>query len=143
MKAVKLVEFAKTIRDENGKIKEISPGNFDYAEVPVPEIGADQVLLKILYVGVCASDQQIYHGLHKSVTEDKLPRIMGHELSAEIVKVGANVTDYKVGELVVVEPQVTCGECYPCQIGRFNVCEHLSVQGVHEDGYMQALVINT
>ncbi len=137
MKSARLVKFAETVRDENGRIKEIIPGGFEFTEDPIPEINDDQVLLKVLYIGVCASDQQIYHGQHKSVTQDKLPRIMGHEVSAEIVKVGANVTDYKVGELVVVEPQVTCGECYPCQIGRFNVCEHLSVMGVHEDGFLR------
>lgn len=137
MKAAKLVKFAETVRDENGRIKEIIPGAFEFTEEPIPEINDDQVLLKVLYIGVCASDQQIYHGLHKSVTEDKLPRIMGHEVSAKIEKVGANVKDFKVGEVVTVEPQVTCGECYPCQQGRFNVCEHLSVMGVHEDGFIQ------
>jgi len=137
MKAAKLVKFAETVRDENGRIKEIIPGKFEFAEEPIPEINDDQVLLKVLYIGVCASDQQIYHGLHKSVTEDKLPRIMGHEVSARIEKVGANVKDFKVGEVVTVEPQVTCGECYPCQQGRFNVCEHLSVMGVHQDGFIQ------
>ena len=112
-----------------------------YTEDAIPECGPDQVLLKVLYVGVCASDQQIYHGLHKSVPAEKLPRIMGHEVSAEIVAVGSNVTGYKVGEMVVVEPQVTCGKCYPCQIGRFNVCEDLSVMGVHQDGFIREYAV--
>ncbi|MDO4261828.1 MAG: alcohol dehydrogenase catalytic domain-containing protein [Eubacteriales bacterium] len=137
MRAAKLVEFARTVRDENGKIKEIIPGKFEFTEEPMPCIADNQALLKVLYIGVCASDQQIYHGLHKSVTEDKLPRIMGHEVSARIEAVGANVKNYKVGELVTVEPQVFCGKCYPCMEGRFNVCEHLSVMGVHEDGFIQ------
>ena len=137
MKSARLTKFAQMVRDENGRIKEIIPGAFEFTEDPIPEIGPDQVLLKVLYIGVCASDQQIYHGLHKSVTEDKLPRIMGHEVSATIVKVGENVTDFKEGELVVVEPQVTCGHCYPCIKGRFNVCEELSVMGVHQDGFIR------
>jgi L-iditol 2-dehydrogenase len=100
-------------------------------EAPVPEITEDQVLLKIKAFGVCASDMQIYHGLHKYAA---MPVVMGHELSAVIEKAGSNVTDYKVGDKVTVEPQLYCGKCYPCKIGRFNVCEHLKVLGVHTDG---------
>ncbi len=135
MKVAKLVKFAQFVKDENGRTKEIIPGEIRIDEEPIPEISDSEVLLKILYFGICGSDQQIYHGQHMSVTEDKLPRVMGHELSARIVKVGKNVTDFQVGEKVVVEPQVYCGECYPCRIGRFNVCEHLEVMGVHRDGF--------
>jgi L-iditol 2-dehydrogenase len=104
---------------------------FDYPERDIPEITDDQVLLKNNYLGVCASDIQIYHGKHKYV---KYPLVMGHEVSSVIAKVGKNVTDYKVGDRVVVQPQVVCGHCYPCETGRFNVCENLKVIGVHMDG---------
>jgi len=100
-------------------------------EVEIPSISADQVLLKIHAIGICGSDIQMYHGLHKYMT---FPVVIGHEVAASVAEVGANVTDYKVGDLVTIEPQVVCGECYPCQIGRFNVCEHLKVMGVHQDG---------
>ena len=100
-------------------------------EVPEPEISETQVLLKILCFGVCGSDMQIYHGKHKTVV---MPVIMGHEMAAEIVKTGSAVKDYRVGERVTVEPQIMCGECYPCRTGRFNVCEKLKVMGVHVDG---------
>ena len=103
----------------------------DMEEVAKPSITADQVLLKIHSVGICGSDIQMYHGLHKYMT---FPVVIGHEVGASIVEVGANVKDFTVGDLVTVEPQVTCGECYPCQIGRFNVCEHLKVMGVHQNG---------
>lgn len=103
----------------------------DLEEVDKPSISADQVLLKIHAIGICGSDIQMYHGLHKYMT---FPVVIGHEVAASIAEVGENVTDYKVGDLVTIEPQVFCGECYPCQIGRFNVCEHLKVMGVHQDG---------
>lgn len=103
----------------------------DIMDIPVPECGDDQVLLKNRYLGVCASDQQIYHGRHKYMT---FPLIMGHEVAAEVAAVGKNVTEFKPGDRVVLEPQVVCGECYPCSVGRFNVCEHLKVIGVHMDG---------
>lgn len=135
MKVAKLVKFAQFVKDDKGKVQKIIPGEIRMDDEPIPEINDNQVLLKVLYAGVCGSDMQIYHGLHMAVTEDKLPRVMGHELSARIVKVGKNVKEYKVGEKVVVQPQVFCGECYPCKIGRFNVCEHLEVMGVHRDGF--------
>ena len=109
-----------------------APYTFEFADAPIPEIRDDQVLLKVSQIGVCASDMQMYHGLHKYMT---FPVVPGHEASGTIVKVGKDVTDYKVGDFVTVEPQVTCGECYPCRIGRFNVCEHLKVMGVHKDGF--------
>lgn len=109
----------------------LEPYKFDYPERPIPEINDDQVLLKNRYLGVCASDIQVYHGKHKYV---KYPLVLGHEISAVVEKVGKNVTGFKPGDRVVLQPQVVCGHCYPCEIGRFNVCEELKVIGIHMDG---------
>lgn len=109
----------------------VAPFDIQFQEAPIPEITEDQVLLKIICFGVCASDQQIYHGKHKYAA---MPVTMGHEVSAVVEKTGASVTEYKVGDKVTIEPQVTCGECEPCKQGRFNVCENLKVMGVHMDG---------
>lgn len=114
-----------------------APFTIDLQETPVPVNKDTEVLLKIHYVGICASDIQMYHGKHKYMT---FPVVFGHELSATIVNVGMAVTGFSEGELVTVEPQISCGVCYPCQIGRFNVCEKLRVQGVHADGYMAQYV---
>lgn len=109
----------------------LGAGSFDYPERPIPEINDDQVLLKNRYLGVCASDIQVYHGKHKYV---KYPLVLGHELSAVVEKVGKNVSGFKPGDRVVLQPQVVCGHCYPCETGRFNVCEELKVIGIHMDG---------
>lgn len=74
----------------------------------------------------------MYHGLHKYMT---FPVVFGHEAAATVCKVGKNVTGFSVGDNVTVEPQLTCGKCLPCRIGRFNVCQHLKVMGVHADGF--------
>ncbi len=115
----------------------------EYLDCPIPDVEPGRVLLENKYLGVCASDQQIYHGRHKYM---KFPLVMGHEVSAVIKAVGAGVTGFQVGERVTIEPQIVCGECYPCSVGRFNVCESLKVIGVHMDGcaceYIQVLPWN-
>lgn len=98
--------------------------------VPLPAEG--EVLLKISNFGICGSDIQMYHGLHKYMT---FPVIIGHEVAATVAEVGEGVKDYAVGDQVTVEPQVYCGECYSCRSGRFNVCEKLRVMGVHLSGF--------
>ena len=84
MKTAKLIKFASFERDENGRVIKVNPGAFRYDDDPIPEVGDEEVLLRVLSFGICASDIQIYHGMHKSVTEDKLPRVMGHEVSCVI-----------------------------------------------------------
>ena len=112
----------------------VKPYQMIFEEKPIPEIRENQVLLKILCFGICGSDLQIYHGQHKYAA---MPIIMGHEIAAQIEKTGSRVTGFSPGDKVTIEPQVTCGSCYPCQTGRFNVCEQLKVIGVHMDGCNQ------
>lgn len=103
----------------------------DYLELPVPEIGDDDVLIQMRRVGVCGSDIQIYHGKHKYM---KFPVVQGHEGSGVIARVGAQVSGLKVGDRVTIQPQVVCGECAPCRSGHYNVCKNLKVYGVHTGG---------
>ena len=108
-------------------------------EVSEPALGqANEVKVKIKRVGICGSDMHIYHGTNPLAT---YPRIVGHEVTGEIVEVGGNVTKVKVGDHVVIEPISYCGECYACKSGRPNVCKEVSVFGVHEDGGMREFVV--
>ncbi|WNC13705.1 zinc-binding alcohol dehydrogenase family protein [Brevibacillus brevis] len=105
------------------------------SEVEKPGIGQPtDVLVKVRRVGICGSDMHIYHGTNPLAT---LPRVVGHEVAGEVVEVGPEVKNVKVGDHVVVEPIRYCGECYACRKGRPNVCASLSVFGVHEDGGMR------
>ncbi|MCL2381476.1 MAG: alcohol dehydrogenase catalytic domain-containing protein, partial [Treponema sp.] len=106
-------------------------------EASVPQAGVNEALLKIDCIGVCGSDMQIYHGKHKFMT---FPVILGHEAAATVEKTGAQVTGFAVGEKVAIQPQVFCGECFPCESGRFNVCEKLNVMGVHRDGFSRQYI---
>lgn len=110
----------------------VKPGQLTIIDVEKPEIsGPDQVLVKMTAAGICGSDVGIYHGSNAAAT---YPRIIGHEMVGKVVETGSGVTHVKVGERVIVNQVTSCGHCYPCRIGRGNVCDHLAVRGVHIDG---------
>lgn len=108
-----------------------APGQISFRNVPIPEPGPDQVLLKIKRIGICGSDIHVYHGTHPYT---KYPVTQGHEVSAQIIKLGSYVHDLHVGQKVTVEPQVFCGRCYPCLHGKYNLCEKLKVMGFQTTG---------
>lgn len=108
-----------------------APGVIEFREVKTPEPGEQEVLVKMMRMGICGSDIHVYHGEHPYTS---YPVTQGHEVSGEIVKVGAGVKDLKVGQKVTIEPQVFCGECYPCTHGKYNDCDHLKVMGFQTTG---------
>ncbi|MEJ1977513.1 MAG: alcohol dehydrogenase catalytic domain-containing protein [Acetobacteraceae bacterium] len=93
--------------------------------------GPEDVVIAVQRAGICGSDMHILHGSNPFA---KYPRIIGHEMAGTVESVGAAVTGLAVGDHVVVDPVVSCGHCYPCRIGRTNVCANLEVYGVHRDG---------
>ncbi|HGY6637963.1 TPA: Zn-dependent oxidoreductase, partial [Escherichia coli] len=98
-------------------------------EIPTPSAG--EVRVKVKLAGICGSDSHIYRG-HNPFA--KYPRVIGHEFFGVIDAVGEGVESARVGERVAVDPVVSCGHCYPCSIGKPNVCTTLAVLGVHADG---------
>ena len=99
-----------------------------------PQMGDDEVLLKMKYVGFCGSDLNTYRGGNPMV---KMPVVPGHEVGAEIVKVGKNVPEgLKPGMTVTVNPYTNCGKCASCRNGRVNACEHNETLGVQRWGAM-------
>jgi L-iditol 2-dehydrogenase len=107
------------------------PGEIIFQEVPIPTPGEDQVLIKIMNIGICGSDIHVYHGKHPFT---KYPVTQGHEVSGEVVALGENVKEFFAGQKVTIEPQVFCGECYPCRHGKYNLCEELKVMGFQTTG---------
>lgn len=108
-----------------------APGEITFQEIPVPEISNGQVLVKIKKIGICGSDIHVYHGKHPFTS---YPVTQGHEVSAEVVGMGADVKDLKTGQKVTIQPQVVCGKCYPCRHGKYNLCEELKVMGFQTTG---------
>lgn len=110
------------------------PWDVKVVDRQVPEINEDEALIKVHTAGICGSDIGAFRGANKLVS---YPRIIGHEIAGEIVKIGSNnPKGLKVGDRVVVDPYLYCGHCYACSIGRTNCCEDLKVLGVHVDGGM-------
>lgn len=108
-----------------------APGKIEFREVPVPEIGENEVLIKIMKIGICGSDIHVYHGEHPFTS---YPVTQGHEVSGQIVKAGSNAANLKPGQKVTIQPQVVCGNCYPCRHGKYNLCEDLKVMGFQTTG---------
>jgi 2-desacetyl-2-hydroxyethyl bacteriochlorophyllide A dehydrogenase len=99
-------------------------------EKPIPQIDADEVLIKVAYCGICGTDQHIAKGMHPRA---KAGLTMGHEFSGIIEKVGSK-TNFQPGDRVVVEPLISCGTCYACKSGAPHVCQQLGLYGIDQDG---------
>ena len=102
------------------------PWEIEIRKLPVPEVGENEVLVKVMAVGVCGSDVHYYeHGRIGRFVVEK-PIILGHECSGVVVATGERVSRVKVGDRVAVEPGVPCGTCDYCKQGRYNLCPDVS-----------------
>ncbi|EMH4161041.1 Zn-dependent oxidoreductase [Pluralibacter gergoviae] len=107
------------------------PNTLVIEERPIPAPAVGEVRVKVKLAGICGSDSHIYRG-HNPFA--KYPRVIGHEFFGIIDAVGEGVSPSRVGERVSVDPVISCGKCYPCSVGKPNVCTSLVVLGVHRDG---------
>jgi len=114
------------------------PLKMEYKEIDIPQIGVDEVLIKVHACGICGSDIAYYWGNASLETEDgKGPLVLGHEISGEIVEIGAlpdKLGLLKVGDRVGVDPVQYCNACEVCKQGQVNLCENKTVVGVSVDG---------
>ena len=97
------------------------PGRIIFREIPRPEPMAGEVRIKIMNIGICGSDIHVYHGKHPFT---KYPVTQGHEVSGLIDQIGEGVTGFTLGQKVTIQPQVVCGECWPCRHGKYNLCRN-------------------
>ena len=106
---------------------------FEVRDLPLPEIGEQDVLVRVAACGVCGTDVHIYHG-SKGSTDVKPPVVLGHELAGEVEKIRSQVTTVKPGDHVTIDPNIYCGKCHFCQIGKKQMCQNLYAIGVNRDG---------
>lgn len=97
-----------------------------YEELPVPNCGEKDVLIKVAYAGICGSDLHIYK---KGMFIQNIPETMGHEFSGTVIKTGSKVHSLQAGDRVTANPMVTCGNCIACRTGHRGSCETLGFIG--------------
>ena len=114
-----------------------SPGVIEFRDVPIPEIRDDQVLVKMMRLGICGSDipRFFHNGVHF------YPIVLGHEFSGEVVEVGSGVKRVHVGDRVSGAPLLPCMQCADCQKGDYSLCKHYSFIGSRQQGSNAEYVI--
>ena len=101
-------------------------------DMPVPEIGPDDVLVRVRACGICGSD---VHGMDGSTGRRLPPIVMGHEAAGLVERTGANVHDLAPGDRVTFDSTIYCGVCFYCSRGQVNLCDHRMVLGVSPGEY--------
>lgn len=108
------------------------PGTLTVTELALPKLEPGHVLVRIRRVGICGTDLHIFQGKHPYL---HYPRVMGHELSGEILETAGD-THLAVGDPVYINPYIACGKCHACAQEKPNCCVEIGVLGVHRDGGM-------
>lgn len=112
---------------------EAKPG-IEVREVPVPEFGPDDVLVKVEAASVCGTDLHIYNWDPWAQGRIKPPLVPGHEFCGVVAAVGKNVKAVKEGDFVSAEMHVACGRCFQCRTGQAHICQYVKIIGVDADG---------
>ena len=109
-----------------------TPGHFEYSSGKKPELAEGHAIIKVKRIGICGTDLHAFEGTQPYFT---YPRILGHELSGELIEFDG-VDGFRKGEIVTFIPYFNCGKCIACRSGKPNCCAQLQVCGVHVDGGM-------
>lgn len=113
--------------------KIIQPGQMDVVDIPCPEPAPDEVLIRVMASGICGTDVHIFRGEYLG----GYPVIPGHEFSGVVEAVGSQVTRFKPGDRVAVEPNIACDNCEACLNNRQNFCLNWTAVGVTRPGAME------
>ncbi|MFO1462343.1 MAG: alcohol dehydrogenase catalytic domain-containing protein [bacterium] len=112
------------------------PSTIQVEELPIPKIGAGEILLKVRACGVCGTDV-----LKVTRALPKKPVVLGHELVGEVVELGSGVTKFQLGDRVVVAHHVPCGQCHYCRHGNHSMCRHFKETNLDPGGFCEFLRI--
>src|ERR1700739_4331865 len=110
-------------------------------DIPEPEIGINDVLIRVRYTGICGTDVHIFEWDEWAQKTIKVPMAIGHEFVGEIVEVGSNVNDFFPGDIVSGEGHVVCGRCRNCLAGRRHLCAHTQGVGVNRAGAFAEYIV--
>jgi threonine 3-dehydrogenase len=109
-------------------------GGTEFREVPVPEPGPDDVLIKVKICAICGTDVHIYNWDSWAQNRIHPPLLYGHEFAGEVIKTGKNVEHIKVGDYVSAEGHIFCDHCYQCNRNMRHICSDLKILGVDTAG---------
>ena len=112
---------------------EAAPG-LTLTDVPEPEVGINDVLIRVQKTGICGTDLHIHSWDAWAQATVPVPMVVGHEFVGEVVEIGSNVNDFEIGDLVSGEGHVVCGRCRNCMAGRRHLCANTSGVGVNRPG---------
>jgi len=111
-----------------------APGLELNANLPLPEVGPNDVLIRVRKAGICGTDRGIYEWGPWARSRIKVGIVIGHEVMGTIADVGSHVTNVKIGQRVSVEGHIGCGACPPCRTGNAHVCDNVRIIGIDRDG---------
>lgn len=103
-------------------------------DLPLPEIGEGDLLVRVRAVAICGTDIHIYQWNDYASSRIRLPLLFGHEYAGEVVEVGKRIQNFRKGDRVAAETHVPCGHCFQCTTGLQHVCRDMKILGVHLDG---------
>lgn len=115
-------------------VKLVEGPGLEFTDVPDPEPGPNDVVVRVLRTGICGTDLHIDAWDDWAAKTITTPLVVGHEFAGEVVEVGPAVTAVKVGDLVSGEGHLVCGKCRNCKAGRRHLCANTRGLGVHSDG---------
>ncbi len=107
-----------------------APTRVALQQIPRPEPQPDQVIVKVMACGLCGTDLHLFHGDFPT----RYPLVPGHEFSGVIAEIGNQVSDWRVGDRVIADPNIACGACYFCRNGQVNHCLNHQAIGVTQNG---------
>lgn len=116
-------------------------GNLELVERPIPEVGPNDILIRVHALAVCGTDVHIKNWNAFASTRMVPPMIIGHELSGEVVEIGSLVSQIKVGDAVSAETHIVCNTCDVCHNGNQHVCPHTKVIGLSRDGALAEYIV--
>jgi threonine dehydrogenase-like Zn-dependent dehydrogenase len=108
-----------------------APYKTELIDLPTPQIGPDDLLIRVKAAGICGTDIHILRGEHPFA---RFPLVPGHEFSGEVTAVGTRVTRFQPGDRVTADPNIPCNRCESCQRNEPNQCTDLRAVGVTRDG---------
>lgn len=110
-------------------------------DVPEPQVGINDVKMRVLMTGICGTDLHIYEWDEWAKKTIPVPLVIGHEFVGEIIEVGSNVADFRAGEIVSGEGHVVCGRCRNCLAGRRHLCANTQGVGVNRAGAFAEYIV--